>query len=65
MKMHIMPHHPQHAATTTTSVSRQHLNYLCLGAGADLSEGLLDLEASLRVSLVIVFGEARVAGGIW
>lgn len=47
--MHVMPLRHLHAATTTTPVSRQHLDYLCLCAGADLGEGLLDLEASLHV----------------
>lgn len=54
MKMHVMPLRHLHAATTTTPVSRQHLDYLCLCAGADLGEGLLDLEASLRL-LAVVF----------
>jgi hypothetical protein len=35
-------------SATTTPVSRQHLDYLCLCAGADLGKGLLDLEASLH-----------------
>ena len=47
--MHVMPLRHLHAATTTTPVSRQHLDYLCLCAGADLGEGLLDLEASLHL----------------
>jgi hypothetical protein len=46
--MHVMPLRHLHAATTATPVSRQHLDYLCLCAGADLGEGLLDLEASLH-----------------
>lgn len=46
--MHVMPLPHLHAATTATPVSRQHLDYLCLCAGADLGEGLLDLEASLH-----------------
>jgi hypothetical protein len=47
MKTHVMPPRHLHAATTTTPVSRQHLDYLCLRTGADLGKGLLDLEASL------------------
>jgi hypothetical protein len=35
-------------------VSRHQLENLCLGAGADLSKGLLDLVASLHVLLVVV-----------
>ena len=47
MKMHVMLLHLLHATSSTTPVSRQHLEYLCLRTCADLGKGLLDLEAGL------------------
>ena len=55
MKMHVMPLRPLHVTTSTTPVSRQHLDYLCFCAGADLGKGLLNLETSLCTLLAIIF----------